>query len=171
MEYSKQLIFNFIKKYDRLHYILPFSHDSEHIKVTKKQYSTTAYYEKPIGYRIDLLEAIQQLSWRDRFVLLAAIYEGNDGCEIFSDWLDIPFETTKEIHELKEALKDPSVSIEDKELIQMTLEMINTRLDREKRPRMEALKKDVLNKLFRLMNPDLEHRGGARHGAGRKSKK
>ena len=131
MEYSRQLIHNLVSIYEKLHFNLQYSiarEPGEYEPLTRSLKPTWGRHTRTIETKLDILKAIHLLSAREKFILLATIYEGPDGFEIFSDWLDIPEKS------------------------------------------MKALQDEVLDKMFRLMNPDVEHRGGSRANAGRKKK-
>jgi hypothetical protein len=129
MDYSKDQIAYLISIADRLHYYMPLSATtSSHNVPAKKNPHPWARFETSVNSKLDLLDAIKKLSYREKFILIATLYEGEEGRHIFSDWADI----TPEI--------------------------------------MGIARDEVLNKMFRLMNPDIENRGGARLNAGRKRK-
>lgn len=129
-EYSAAGIYRIIQQWDKVCiYRIPEAEDLKKYTLTdiNTYMRVRAPWESPLIIRLDIENAIQKLNMRDKFILLAGVYEA-DGSKFFCKWIDLKHSEIK----------------------------------------MEAWK--VLQKLVKILNPDIELRGGTRPHAGRPRK-
>ena len=111
MEYSRDQIYNLVSIYEKLHFNLQYStvrYSNSYGPLTKKLKPTWGSHTRTIEAKLDILKSIHFLSAREKFILLATVYEGQDGCDIFSDWLDI---TEKDMKDLQNEVLDKMVRL------------------------------------------------------------
>jgi hypothetical protein len=124
MDYSRQIICDLVFNYQKLHdYELSTAGDAavyrkvpcfipnndEPWKSFKgKPHHQRSPFESSVVMKVDLDKAIQALTWREKFVLLATVYEKDGGIEYFCDWLSVD---EKQMKELKDEVLNKMVRL------------------------------------------------------------